>query len=207
MDFRSNALNAPARLTARLIALLALVALGAQALVTAALYPEYSALDTAWHMLRYFTNLTALLALVTFAGMGATRRGAHRLWLGGLALWEGMTAAIYHLLLAREGLTGLELWADHGLHTVLPGAVLLWWLVFARKDRMRPWAAVAWLVWPGIYIGYALARGQSDGFYPYFFLDPEQVRWDGVAVWSGMIGLGFFAGGLVLLFLARLLRR
>ncbi|MGI3166632.1 Pr6Pr family membrane protein [Pseudooceanicola sp. 200-1SW] len=207
MDFRTNALSAPARMAARGIALLALVSLGAQALATAADHPAYGPLDTAWHMLRYFTVLTAGLGLLSFAGMAATGRAAHRLWLGGLALWSGMTGAIYHLLLARDDLAGLGLWADRGLHTALPVAVVLWWLVFARKDRLRPWAALAWLSWPGIYIGYALARGRADGTYPYFFLDPGQVRWDGVAVWSGMIGLAFLGGGLILLLLARMLRR
>lgn len=206
MDFRSNALSSPARFSARLIALLAFAALVAQVMATAASHPEDSLVEVIWNRARYFTNLTALLTLLTFLGMSAVGRGVHRLWIGGLTLWQALTGVIYHVLLARP-LTGIDFWASHGLHTALPIAVMLWWLCFGRKTPLRVGAAIAWLVWPGLYICYALLRGQADGQYPYFFLDPAEVRWDGVAVWSGIIGGAFFVGGLVLIFIARLFRR
>lgn len=206
MDFRSNALTKPGRFTARLITLLALVVLVAQFLVTMEARPQDGLLDVAWHLLRYFTILTSCLTLLTFLGMIAMGRTAHRLWLGGLTLWEAMTGGIYHVLLTEDR-GGMAFWADQGLHSALPVAVLVWWLAFAPKYRLRPAATLAWLVWPGLYITYALMRGARDGIYPYFFLDPGQVRWDGVLVWSGMLGLAFVAGGLVLILLARIFRR
>ncbi|MBR9762052.1 MAG: hypothetical protein GYB53_00565 [Rhodobacteraceae bacterium] len=206
MDFRSNALSSPARVTARLIALLAFAALVAQMLATMAANPDDSLGQVLWNRARYFTNLTAVLTLLTFLGMSMSGGGVHRLWIGGITLWEALTGVIYHALLGKP-LTGIDFWASHGLHTVLPVAVFLWWACFGRKTPLRMGAAIAWLSWPALYILYALARGNADGRYPYFFLDPGQVRWDGVAVWSGIIGLAFFAGGLVLIFLARLIRR
>lgn len=206
MDFRSNTLNTAGLFTARLIALLALAAIAAQYLVTAGDHPGDAPQQVAWIMLRYFTILTSLASLLSFATMAVTRRALGGWWLGGLAVWEVMTGLVYHLLLSVDR-DGLALWADHGLHTALPLAVFAWWAVFARKSRAALGFAISWLIWPALYILYALLRGRADGIYPYFFLDPGKVRWDGVAVWSGMVGLGFLVAGLLLAGVARLIRR
>ncbi|CAN0587554.1 unnamed protein product, partial [Ectocarpus sp. 12 AP-2014] len=108
-----------------------------------------------------------------------------------------IVGAVYHGLLARD-LEGLRFWADQGLHTVLPVVTVLWWLTVAPKAGLRPVHAVWWLVWPGLYLMYALIRGEVDGRHPYFFVDPPLIGWPMVAVWCLGLGAVFWLGGLAI---------
>lgn len=125
-----------------------------------------------------------------FAVLGRAPPG----WAAGLALWLATVGAVYHLLLARE-MEGLAWWSDHGLHTAVPLAVTLWWLVYGPKAGLRPDHARLWLVWPVIYGAYALLRGEWDGRHPYFFLDPPMIGWPWVAACClGLCAVFWMAG-------------
>jgi hypothetical protein len=147
-----------------------------------------SAGEKLWLMAGYFTFLTNLgLAAMMFAVARGWRMP------GGVAVAlvvsTVMVGAVYHLLLA--GLShpvGPAWWANQGLHSAVPAAVVLWWWVFA--DKSAGWSDVGLaLVWPGIYCGYALVRGYVTGFWPYPFLNGETL-----GVWRlGMNVLGLMA--------------
>ncbi|EPX87005.1 Pr6Pr family membrane protein [Salipiger mucosus] len=196
-------MSARTRLFATLIAALALAALAAQAVVTARENPAFTPPEVLWRLVRYFTILTNALVAGTFGWMAARGRMAGRAWLGGLALWIGIVAVVYHLLLARE-LSGLAALADAGLHTVVPLLVVGFWLAAAPKRGLALRDAGLWLLWPLVYVGYALLRGQGEGVYPYFFVDPGEIGWAGVARWSGILCLGFFTAGAAQVGLARI---
>ncbi|MBR9840900.1 MAG: hypothetical protein GYB50_23885 [Rhodobacteraceae bacterium] len=196
-----------ARVFAAVIALLTFVALGVQFAATAQAHPDGSAFETAWRLARFYTILTNLLVAVTFLRMASSGRMAGPAWLGGVTLWIAITGVVYHLLLANpwEGF-GLSEIADFGLHTVTPILVVLFWLVTAPKHGLRFTTALGWLLWPLAYVTYALLRGQLEGIYPYFFVDPTRIGWGGVLRWSGMLCAGFTAAGGLQVGIARLLR-
>ena len=130
--------------------------------------------DKLWAMAGYFTFLTNLgLAALMFA----VARGWRMPGGVGLALLVSivMVGAVYHLLLA--GLShpvGLAWWATQGLHTAGPVVVCLWWLGFADKGvRWRDLGLA--LVWPGVYGAYVLVRGYLTGFWPYPFLNGDEL--------------------------------
>ena len=120
-------------------------------------------------------------------------------WQIGASRAAGLVAAIvvvfltYHTVLA--GLwqpQGLAWWANQGLHTAVPLATLAWWLAFAPKDVTRrdlPY----WLIYPALYCLYALIRGGMTGFWPYPFLDADQL---------GMVRVGLNIAGMIALFAA-----
>lgn len=70
-------------------------------------------------------------------------------------------------------------WSDTVLHFVVPFLLLVIWLV----DRLAgppvpplPWATLAWSIpWPLLWLVLTLVRGQSTGWYPYFFLNSDDV--------------------------------
>ncbi|MGR3379191.1 Pr6Pr family membrane protein [Salipiger abyssi] len=193
------------RLFALVIALLTLAALAVQFTATAQANPHYTPPETLWRLLRYFTILTNALVAGTFLWIAARDRMAGAAWLGGLALWIGIVGVVYHLLLAKP-LTGLDALADLGLHTVTPVLTVLFWIFAAPKHGLRLGTALAWMLWPLAYVGYALLRGEIEGIYPYFFVDPTAVGWSGVARWSGLLCVGFVSAGAMQVGIARLLR-
>lgn len=197
-------LSRSARRMALLIALLALISLCAQFLHLHA-RGDLPVTATAWDMARYFTILTNLLVGVTFALMSRpVRAGFAPPWLAALSLSSVMAGLIYHLALADlVTFTGLGWWADHGLHSVTPAALALWWLFYAPKQRLDYGDLPVFVLWPAIYAAYALGRGAADGVYPYPFVDLARVTPAVVATNLAGLFVLFLLGGIVMILIGR----
>jgi hypothetical protein len=197
------------RALAALIAVMAFAALYAQVLSSQISHPEDSVLATFWRLGRFFTILTNLMVTVTYAVITIRGRVSLPVWTGGVTLWIAITGVVYHLLLASTDgdKAGVDWWANFGLHTSVPLAVMLWWLAFAPRTGLGVRAAMLWMAWPLIYVMYALARGQVDGTYPYFFTNPDRIGWTGVGQWTVILAVSFLVAGLVQIAVARLVRR
>ena len=61
--------------------------------------------------------------------------------------------------------------------------VVLGWLVFGPRRRISVRVVLLGLVWPVLWLLYTLAVGRATGWYPYFFLDIEQIGAGGVALY------------------------
>ena len=194
-------LSRPARLAAAGVALCAALAYGLELYDTFAQYPDRPLAVELWRQARYSTYLTALLILIAFARIAVTGRVSAG-WAAGLTLWSVTVGTVYHGLLARD-LTGLSWWADQGMHTLVPGAVALWWAGFAPKATLHLGHPRLWLAWPGVYAGYVLLRGEIDGRHPYFFIDPPLSGWPTVVLWCVGLTVMFWIAGVALVGLAR----
>jgi len=197
------------RALAASIAVLAFASLTAQFLASQANHPDEVVFETFWRLGRFFTILTNLMVVVTYCDLAVRGRVSRPVWTGGVTLWIAITGVVYHLLLAAtvEPKSGLDWWADVGLHSAVPVAVFCWWLGFAPRAGLGVRAALLWMLWPLIYVWYALVRGRMDGTYPYFFTNPDKLGWVGVGQWTVILAASFFVAGLVLIGLARLVRR
>jgi hypothetical protein len=197
-------LSRPARRLALAIALLALLSLGGQFLYLNSSRAE-PLLATAWEMARYFTILTTLLVVITLVVISRPRRdGIPFAWLAALTLSWVMAGAVYHLILSDlVSFDGLGWWADHGLHSVGPVALGLWWLVLGPKRQLHFVDLPIFALWPSVYGAYVLARGAADGAYPYPFVDLGVTA--PVEVASNLAGLLllFLLGGVVMIAIGR----
>lgn len=127
-----------------------------------------------WRYVGFFTILSniAVASIATAVALGRDSRLT-----GAKARLAGLTAIVtvgfvYSVVLrALWHPTGWQKVADAGLHDATPVLFALLWAVM-------PHGALQWrdvggaLVGPAVYLGYALARGRVDGWYPYFFIDP-----------------------------------
>jgi len=194
----------PARRMALAIAVLALASLCAQFIHLHA-RAHVPIFVTAWDMARYFTILTNLLVVVTFAVMSRPVRAELAApWLAALSLAAILSGLIYHLVLAQLiSFTGLGWWADHGLHSLMPIAIALWWLAYAPKQRLDYADLPIFVLWPSVYGAYALARGAADGIYPYPFIDLSVMA--PIAVATNLAGLLvlFLLGGVLMILIGR----
>ncbi|WP_127104446.1 Pr6Pr family membrane protein [Pararhodobacter zhoushanensis] len=194
-----------ARAAAALIALIAFASIYGQLLIMGAQPELGGVLARLWVLVRFFTILTNGLTGIAFALIALGWRPGDG-WLAGIVLSIAMVGGVYHTLLVPDApLTGPDFWTDLGYHTLVPLGAVLWWLIWGGKAlslRMLPF----WLIWPLAYCLYALARGQSDGIYPYFFLDLGQYAAAQVALNIVGLCMAFALGGLALLGIARLMR-
>jgi len=161
-------------------------------------------LETVWGLARFFTILTNFLIAVTFTMAAVRRNGISSAWVAALTLAILLVGAVYHTLLA--GITvfeGAGIWANQGLHTVVPLACLLWWIVFAPKRELSFRDLPTFIVWPCVYIAYALARGNADGIYPYPFMDLAEKTPSEVAINLAGLMVVLLIGGIIFVLFAR----
>lgn len=192
-----------ARFTAALIAALALASIVARYLYDQSLGDE-PPLETIWSLARFFTLLTNTLVVVTFAAAAFRRDGVSAAWLAALTLSIMLVGAVYHVLLAGlVSFTGLGIWADQGLHTAVPIACFVWWLFCAPKRTLQYRDLPMFIVWPCVYVSYALARGARDGIYPYPFMNLSQI--DATEVATNLAGLVIvlLMGGVIFIMVGR----
>ena len=198
-----------ARLAAALIALIALISLAFQVQAEwIAKGDQASVLTVIWPIMRYFTHLTNALVVIVLGACAWRGTWGKPAWIGALAVWTVALGVVYHILLsATHNPIGLEIWASYGEHSIVPLASLIFWAVAAPKVGLSAKHAVIWTAWPLGYAVYAILRGLAEGKYPYFFLDPVKSGWG--LVGGYVVGLGvFFVGcGLILVWLAKILRR
>ncbi|MFI5610607.1 Pr6Pr family membrane protein [Amycolatopsis sp. NPDC051903] len=189
----------PTRLTRAWFAvtgLVVLIGLVTQAVVSAGTPGRYATAGArVANMFAYFTiesNLLVLLASVAFV-TGARANGLLRvLWLDAL-IGIAVTGVVYHVALSGLAeLSGGALFADLMLHTVSPILTVLGFLVAA--PRVLRWSAVAWSVcWPLAWLAFTLIRGAQGGFYPYPFVNADQLGYGRVAVNCVLIAVLFVA--------------
>ncbi|MCA0920484.1 Pr6Pr family membrane protein [Pseudooceanicola nanhaiensis] len=196
-----------ARLSAALIGCLAALSLAGEFIDTSLDNPHLGPLQVGWRLLRFFTITTNLMVAGTFLAIGLGRARARPGWLIALTLWIGIVSAVYWLLLAGEpGPRQIGRLADLGLHSYVPAAVGLWWVIFAPKARLGQRHALIWLAYPLGYVAYVFARAQGGDAYPYYFLNPGAVGTGGLVLYILGLGAAFYLGGLALIFAGRLFR-
>ena len=167
--------------------------------------------------LRYFSYFTLMTNCLVAAGWGTAallsettmgrffQRDSVRTAVTGYIVLVGV---IYHVLLASiHNPQGLEWYANHLLHTIVPLAVFLEWLFLSGARSARFTQVIAWQVYPVVYTAYTLIKGSITGFYPYPFLDVNALGYSGVAVQLVGLILTFVLTGIVFVAIGKLQAR
>jgi hypothetical protein len=135
----------------------------------------------------FFAYLTiqsniAFLVVCVVGGIVAVKSTADPPWLTNLHAvvlsWILVAGIVFAILVQQAGERGFRLevpWSDQVLHFWLPACALLEWIISRGRGRSQ-WRMISLTVgYPVIWGGITLVRGAVVGWYPYFFLDPDQV--------------------------------
>lgn len=157
----------PARL---ILALVALTAIGQQLMLHIA--ASFSVLN----FFSYFTNLSNLFAalvllLSVFSNPSPRQDLARYISTVNMAV----VGIVFAVLLRNVDLGALLPWVNFVLHYVMPVAIVLDWLLAPPACRLNPKCVLLAIVFPSLYLAYVIVRGASTGWYPYPFLNPENV--------------------------------
>ncbi|MEU6817348.1 Pr6Pr family membrane protein [Streptomyces sp. NPDC046860] len=173
--------------------------------------------------LSYFSvQSTALLAVVMLVAASRSwrpRRALPASVTGAVLLYVVIGAAVYHVLLAHTTppftMTGATTpparwhaqWAAlQVLHTLVPLAAVLDWLLLTPASRMHLRQAAAWLLFPLAYLIFTLGRAMfvptsSPARYLYPFLDVTAHGYRHSLANALLIGLAIYASALALIIL------
>ncbi|MFJ3482134.1 Pr6Pr family membrane protein [Pseudomonas sp. NPDC090202] len=92
---------------------------------------------------------------------------------------------------------GWQWLADELLHDVMPLAFLVYWWLYVDKGTLRLKHVPLWLLYPALYFGYVLFRGDMIGDYVYPFLDIGTLGVRGALINAAGVLAGFVGIGLV----------
>ena len=157
-------------------------------------------IDAIWRLAGFFTILTNVLVTGVLAAATLGRR-TPRFELS-VATAIAIVGLVYSLLLrATWRPAGWDKLADALLHDIAPPLFVAYFLLRTRVSLGLRDAAIA-LIFPVLYIVYALARGAVDGWYAYWFLDPRNLSATQMAL--NLVGLTavFLAMSLTLMWLS-----
>ncbi|MGW5336628.1 Pr6Pr family membrane protein [Streptomyces bauhiniae] len=161
--------------------------------------------------LSYFSvQSTVLLAVVTLVSASRSwhpRRALPAALTGAVLLYVVIGAVVYHVLLAHTtppftmtGATAPVRW--HGqwaalqvLHTLVPLAAVLDWLLLTPASRMHLRQAAGWLLFPLAYLIFLLTRARS--LYP--FLDIPAHGYRHTLANALLLGLAIYASAVLLI--------
>lgn len=186
--------------------------------------------EPTWGALRYYTVLSNLLCLVwvgilivrTLRDIAANGPRGHSTpsarWSAAVMMAITVTMLVYLIILVpatfqQEGDYVPFSLTDNLIHIITPILLILDWLLFVPKGRLRWIDPVLWALIPYVYLGYALVYGGLGGefaagqSYPYPFLDVATYGAGGVALWILGLSVALIGVGYVYVALDRLLAR
>lgn len=160
------------------------------------------------HFFSYFTILTNTIVAMLLAALVYFKNSKLSLWFtkpavnGAICLYILIVGIIYYVLLNNTWKPlGPEYFATHTLHGFVPVAYAFIWYKYLRSSVLKYSDALKWLIFPFTYFVYLIIRGQVVQKYPYFFVDPTKIGFNGVAMYSVAILFFFWALGLLLVLL------
>lgn len=130
----------------------------------------------------YFTIQSNILGALALTASGILllrgRRGPG--WIpdfrGAVVAYLAVVGIVYAVLLAPLGVEGgvPVPWANTVMHLVSPIAIALDWILVADRPPLRWRRLWVCLPYPAVWLAVVLARGASDGWVPYPFLNPDR---------------------------------
>jgi hypothetical protein len=185
--------------------------LGFSAIVTEIAVLAQRGLFNGINFFSYFTIQTNILVVVAFLlSVIATAAGKKYRALDVLRAATTVYILVVGIGFAvlLSGLEGVALtavpWDNLVLHYIIPGAVLLDFIIDRPHTLIRFKTGLVWVLYPLAYVAYSLIRGESTGWYPYPFLNPNVSSYGSIA--ATVAGLTFL-GIMLILFTTRLTRR
>lgn len=205
-----------ARAAMLLIAVIAWMALGLQLYILVRNAGEFglTRFGAVVRFLAFFTILTNMLVAIGLSSIlvdaeaGLGRFFSKPSVQAALALYILIVGIVYNAVLRSLWQpAGLQKWADELLHVVVPLLFVIYWLVFVAKGSLKWMHAAHWLLYPALYLAYALIRGALTGFYPYPFINVTELGYSHVFVNAAGLLLVFIFGGLLFIGIDKIMGR
>jgi hypothetical protein len=138
--------------------------------------------ETVIRFFSFFTILTNILVAIGFS-YAATNTSSllkkffsKQTTLAAICVYIVVVGLIYNLILRSLWQpTGMQKIVDELLHSVIPIAFLLFWIIYIPKNELKWVSVFPWLLYPLCYAIFVAIRGAFSGFSPYPFIDVNKI--------------------------------
>jgi len=173
-----------------------------------------SAPETIARYFTFFTILTNILValcctiIVLKPTSGWSKFFSRATTLTAITVYILIVGIVYNLILRwlwrPEGLQRI---IDELLHLIIPVAFVIFWLIYVPRGQLK-WSDIfGWLIYPLIYLGIILMRGAFSGYYPYPFVDVNQLGYPKTLLNCLVLALSFTICSLAFVGIDKLMRK
>lgn len=125
-----------------------------------------------------------------------------------IAVYIIIVGVVYNVLLRSTwNPQGLQKLVDELLHSVIPVLVILFWLIFTPIEQLKWKNAFPWLIYPVIYMTYAIIFGAITKFYPYPFVNVNELGYNKALLNAGAVLLVIFLLSLALIAIGKSMKK
>jgi hypothetical protein len=125
-----------------------------------------------------------------------------------IAVYITIVGIVYNVILRSIwDPQGMQKIVDELLHSVIPALFIVFWLLYVPIEQLKWKNAFSWLVYPIIYMIYALIHGNSAKWYPYPFVDVNELGFKKALLNAGGILLVIFLLSLALIGTGKLMKK
>lgn len=170
--------------------------------------------ETIIRFFSFFTILTNIIVAICFTSLGFKSASFWKNFFSkqetqaAIAVYIFIVGLVYNIIL--RGIwqpQGLQRIVDEGLHVIVPVFYIFYWFIFSPKNSLQWKNAFAWLIYPFLYLAYTLIRGAFVHYYPYPFVDVNELGINKVLVNSGVLFVFFFLLSLLFIWIGKLMSR
>ncbi len=160
--------------------------------------------ETIIRFFSFYTILTNILVAIHFTSHAWGRKGnlfaffQRATTSTAITVYITIVGIIYNIILRLTWQpTGLQLVVDELLHTVIPLLCIVYWWMYIRASRLGWKNFLPWLWYPGVYFAFVIIRGIPSGFYPYPFINVEELGYQKVLINALLILVAFVIASLL----------
>lgn len=146
-------------------------------------------LETVVRFFSFFTILTNTLVALFFTVSFLKERPRLLQWLNRDGAITALTTFILIVGLVYQVVLrsiweprGFQLIVDELLHSAIPLYMLIYWILYVNTTGLQLRRLALWIIYPVIYIVFIIVRGNYSGFYPYPFLNVNEIGFESTLV-------------------------
>ena len=145
----------------------------------------------------YFTILTNTLVAAYFVSSLFPKSQIYRFLhrpetATAITVYIAVVGLVYQTLLRNlYKPEGLFIISDNLVHGLVPMMMLVYWFLYIRKQTINIHNIPKWLMYPALFLCYSLVRGAYTHWYPYPFLNVDDLGYTKVLLNSSAICLLF----------------
>ena len=102
---------------------------------------------------------------------------------------------------------GMQKLVDELLHSVIPIVYVIFWVAFVPAEKLKWKDSFPWLIYPIVYMIYAIIFGAITKYYPYPFVDVNELGYNKALINAGLVLVIMFLLSLALIGTGKIMKK
>jgi hypothetical protein len=170
--------------------------------------------ETTLRFFDFFTINTNIIAAVCFSYIFLGNKGrwgkffSRASTITAITVYITIVGIVYNVILRSTwNPQGMQKVIDELLHSVIPALFIIFWLFFTPIEQLKWKNVFPWLIYPIVYMVYAMIFGALTRFYPYPFVNVSELGYNKALLNAGGVLLVILLLSLALIGTGKLMKK